>query len=244
MGIVVQKFGGSSVESTEKLFNICKYITKEYDAREKVVVVVSAQGKTTDNLIKEAKEIDEKLENKRELDVLMSIGEQITIAKLAMCLRKIGYEAISLTGWQIPIKTNEIYGNSDILKINLDRIYSELNKNRIVIIAGFQGISEENENITTFGRGGSDTTAVALAAAMKADKCVIYKDVEGIYNQDPKINEKSIKYDKLTYDEMLNLSNNGAKVLHNKSVEFAKKYNVPIHVKCVYDENLKGTYIY
>lgn len=243
MGIIVQKFGGSSVESTEKLFNVCKHITKEYDKGNKVVVVVSAQGKTTDNLIKEAKEIDNTLD-KRELDVLLSVGEQITISKLAMCLKKIGYDAISLTGWQIPIKTDDKYGDANILRINLDRIQKELYNNRIVIIAGFQGINEESNDITTLGRGGSDTTAVAIAAAIRADKCDIYKDVDGIYNLDPKTNKESFKYDKITYDEMLQLSNNGAKVLHNKSVELARKYNVPIHVKSVYNEESIGTYIY
>lgn len=243
MGIIVQKFGGTSVENTEKLFNISKFITKEYDDGNKVIVVVSAQGKTTDNLIKEAKEINENLD-KRELDVLMSVGEQITIAKLAMCLKKLGYDAISLTGWQIPIKTNDIYGDSDILKINLDRIIKELDNNRIVIIAGFQGINEANGDITTFGRGGSDTTAVAIAAAIKADKCNIFKDVDGVYDLDPKINEKAFKYDTISYDEMLNLSNNGAKVLHNKSVELAKKYGISIHVKSIYKEDCIGTIIY
>ena len=241
MSIVVQKFGGSSVESTEKLFNICKYITKEYDNNNKVVVIVSAQGKTTDNLIKEAKEINEDID-KRELDVLLSVGEQITISKLTMCLKKLGYNAISLTGWQIPIKTNENYGDADILTININRIINELEKNKIVIIAGFQGINNSND-ITTLGRGGSDTTAVAIAAALKAKKCDIYKDVDGIYNIDPKTNEKAFKYDTISYDEMLNLSNNGAKVLHNKSVKVAKEFNIPIHIKSVYDENGSGTYI-
>ena len=242
MGIVVQKFGGVSVENTEKLFEICKHITKEYDSGNKVIVVVSAQGKTTDNLIKEAKEINENLD-KRELDVLMSVGEQITIAKLAMCLKKLGYDAISLTGWQVPIKTNDIYGNADILKINLDRISKELNSNKIVIVAGFQGINERTNDITTLGRGGSDTTAVAIAAAIKADKCDIYKDVDGIYNVDPKTNEKAFKYDKISYDEMLKLSNNGAKVLHNKSIEIAKRFKIKIHVKSIYNENSTGTII-
>ena len=243
MSIVVQKFGGSSVECTEKLFNICKYITKEYESNNKVVVVVSAQGKMTDNLIKEANEIDENAD-KRELDVLMSVGEQITIAKLAMCLKKLGYDAISLTGWQIPIKTNDVYGDANILTINLDRVIRELDKNKIVIVAGFQGVNEENNDITTLGRGGSDTTAVAIAAALKADKCDIYKDVDGVYDIDPKTNAKAFKYDVISYDEMLNLSNNGAKVLHNKSVKLAKEFNMPIHIKSVYDENTKGTYIY
>ena len=242
MGIIVQKFGGSSVENTEKLFNICKYITKEYDEGNKVLVVVSAQGKTTDNLIKEAKEIDENIDE-RELDVLISVGEQITIAKLAMCLKQKGYDAISLTGWQIPIKTDNISGDANILKINLDRIYSELNNNKIVIIAGFQGVNEKDD-ITTLGRGGSDTTAVAIAAALQAEKCDIYKDVDGVYNIDPKTHEKAFKYDKISYDEMLDLSNNGAKVLHNKSVKLAKEFNIPIHIKSVYDENGRGTIIY
>ena len=244
MGIIVQKFGGSSVENTEKLFNICKHITKEYDSGNRVIVVVSAQGKTTDNLIKEAQEIDNNLENKRELDTLLSIGEQISASKLALCLQKLGYKAISLTGWQVPIKTNNTYGNANIEKINLNRITKELSLNKIVIITGFQGIDEETGDITTLGRGGSDTTAVAIAAAIKADKCDIYKDVDGIYNIDPKTNKNAFKYETISYDEMLKLSNNGAKVLHNKSVELAKKYKVTIHVKSIYDENSNGTIIY
>ena len=242
MGIIVQKFGGSSVESTEKIFNICKQITKEYDKNNKVIVVVSAQGNTTDNLIKEVKEINENLD-KRELDVILSVGEQITISKLSMCLKKLGYNAISLTGWQIPIKTDNKYGNANIIKINLDRIYKELSQNKIIIIAGFQGVNEENGDITTLGRGGSDTTAVAIAAAINADRCDIYKDVDGIYNKDPKTNKTAFKFDKISYDEMLNLSNNGSKVLHNKSIEIAKKYNVPIHVKALYNENSTGTIV-
>jgi aspartate kinase len=243
MGIVVQKFGGSSVESTEKLFNVCKHITKEYDNNNKVIVVVSAQGKTTDNLIKQAKEIDKNLLSKRELDVLLSVGEQITIAKLAMCLNKLGYDSISLTGWQVPIKTNNIYGNANILKINLNRIIAELNRNKIVVVAGFQGINEQTNDITTLGRGGSDTTAVAIAAAIKANKCDIYKDVDGVYNLDPKTNKNTYKYDKISYDKMLELSNNGAKILHNKCIELAKKYNVPIHVKSLYNKQSIGTKI-
>lgn len=242
MGIIVQKFGGSSVESTEKLFNICKQITKEYDNNNKVIVVVSAQGNTTDNLIKEAKEINENLD-KRELDVLLSVGEQITISKLAMCLKKLGYSAVSLIGWQIPIKTDNNYGDANITKVNLDRIYNELSNNKIVVIAGFQGITEKNGDITTLGRGGSDTTAVAIAAAINADRCDIYKDVDGIYNLDPKTNKSAFKFDSISYDEMLSLSNDGAKVLHKKSVELAKKHNVKIHVKALYNENSTGTFI-
>jgi len=206
------------------------------------VVVVSAQGKTTDNLIKEAKDIYDSID-KRELDVLMSVGEQITIAKLTMCLKKIGYDAISLTGWQIPIKTNNDYGDADILSINIDRIINELEKRKIVIVAGFQGINEENNDITTLGRGGSDTTALAIAAALKAEKCDIYKDVDGVYNIDPKIHKEAFKYDTISYDEMLKLSNNGAKLLHNKSIKIAKEFNISIHIKSIYNENSKGTYI-
>lgn len=242
MAIVVQKFGGSAVESTQKLFNVCKHITREYDNKNNMVVVVSAPGNTTDKLIEEAKEINKNIDE-RELDVLMSIGEQITISKLVMCLKKLGYNAISLTGWQIPIKTNNIYGNADITKINLDRIISELNKNNIVIIAGFQGVTEGND-ITTLGRGGSDTTAVAIAAALKASRCDIYKDVNGIYDKDPKKSKNALKYETISYDEMLSLANNGAKVLHNKSVKIAKKFKIPIHIKSTYDENSSGTYIY
>lgn len=242
MGIIVQKFGGSSVENTNKLFNICKNITKEFENGNEVVVVVSAQANMTDNLIKEAKEIDENV-NPRELDVLISVGEQITIAKLSMCLKKLGYDSISLTGWQVPIKTNNTYGDANILKINTDRILEELYKKKIVIIAGFQGINEENNDITTLGRGGSDTTAVALAAALKAEKCDIYKDVDGIYNIDPKTTTKASKYDKISYDEMLFLSNSGAKILHNKSVRLAKEFNIAIHVKSIYNEGSTGTYV-
>lgn len=242
MGIIVQKFGGSSVETTEKLFNICKHITNEYDKGNKVIVVVSAQGETTDKLLRQAKEISTE-PPKRELDVLLSVGEQITISKLAMCLEKLGYNAISLTGWQVSIKTNNLHGNADIIKINLDRLIQELNSNKIVIVAGFQGINFENNDITTLGRGGSDTTAVAISAAINAERCDIYKDVDGIYNIDPKINKNAFKYDTISYDDMLNLSNNGAKVLHNKCVKLAKEYNVPIHVKSIFDNSLRGTYI-
>lgn len=199
-------------------------------------------GKTTDNLINEAKEIDNNICNKRELDVLLSVGEQITISKLAMCLNKLGYSATSLTGWQVPIKTNENYGNADIIKINLKRIKEELEKNKILIIAGFQGISENN-NITTLGRGGSDTTAVAISAAIGADECQIYKDVDGVFNKDPKCNKNAYKYNEITYDEMLKLSNNGAKILHNKCIEIAKKHNICIHVKSLYNSNSVGTFV-
>lgn len=207
-----------------------------------LLLLSQLNGKTTDNLIHEAKEIDDNICNKRELDVLLSVGEQITIAKLAMCLNKLGYKAVSLTGWQVPIITNENYSNADIVKINLTRIKEELEKNKIVIVAGFQGISENN-NITTLGRGGSDTTAVAISAAIGANECQIYKDVDGIFNKDPKYNKNAYKYNDITYDEMLKLSNNGARVLHNKSIEIAKKHNICIHVKPLYNTNSIGTFV-
>ena len=242
MGIIVQKFGGSSVANTKELYNVCKHITKEYNKKNKIIVVVSAQGKTTDNLIKEAIEINDNI-NKRELDTLISIGEQITIAKLVMCLKKLGINAVSLTGWQVPIQTDVNYGDANIKHINLDRIIKELNQEKVVVIAGFQGISDDTNDITTLGRGGSDTTAVAIAAAINAERCDIFKDVDGIYNLDPKSNNNAFKYENINYEEMLELSNNGARVLHNKSIMIAKEFNVPIYVKSVYNENSKGTRI-
>lgn len=198
-------------------------------------------GKTTDQLVKEALEIDEK-PNLRELDMLLSTGEQITISKLAMCLKKLGYEAISLTGWQVPIKTNNIANNADITAININRILQELEKEKIVIVAGFQGINDKND-ITTLGRGGSDTTAVALAAALNAKQCDIYTDVDGVYNKDPRTNKDAQKFESINYDEMLKLANSGAKVLHHKCVEMGKRFGVPIYVKSTFEENPIGTFV-
>lgn len=198
-------------------------------------------GKTTDRLLKEALEINEN-PNLRELDMLLSTGEQVTISKLAMCLNKLGYSAISLTGWQVPIKTDSIANNADITNINIDRIVGELEGNKIVIVAGFQGINTEND-ITTLGRGGSDTTAVALAAALNAIRCDIYTDVDGVYNQDPRIDKEACKLDFISYDDMLRLANSGAKVLHNKCVEIGKKFDVPIYVKSSFEENPIGTFV-
>ncbi len=236
MGIVIQKFGGSSVADTKKLNLVCKHIIKNVDEGNKVIVVVSAQGKTTDILIKEEEEITNN-PNKREHDVLISVGEQITIAKLAILLNELGYKAKSYTGWQIPILTDNIYGNANILDINTDKILEDLNNNFIVIVAGFQGINEFNE-ITTLGRGGSDTTAVALAAYTNADKLIIYTDVDGVFETDPNIDPNAKKIEKISYDQMIEMANNGAKVLHNKCVEMAQKYNVPIIVKSTFE---KGT---
>ena len=198
-------------------------------------------GKTTDKLLKEALEITKK-PNIRELDMLLSTGEQITISKLAIFLNSLGYDAISLTSWQIPIITNDKANNADIIKINTNRILKELNNNKIVIIAGFQGINH-NYDITTLGRGGSDTTAVALAAALKAEKCDIYTDVDGVYDSDPRINKKAKKIKKISYDDMLILANSGAKVLHNKCIEIGKKYKLPIYVRSTFKNNDQGTFV-
>lgn len=241
MGIVVQKFGGSSVADAEKLLKVCKHIIKEYNEGNNVAVVVSAQGKTTDRLISEEKEITKK-PNKREHDVLVSTGEQITIAKLAMTLQELGYKAISIAGWQIPIITTSEFGNAKIKYVNTKTILDLFEEKYIVIIAGFQGI-DEKLNITTFGRGGSDTTAVAVAAALKADKCEIFTDVDGVFSSDPRIVEDVKKLEKVSYDEMLELSSMGAKVLHNRCVEIGKKYNLPIIVKSTFEEQSDGTVV-
>ena len=174
--------------------------------------------------------------------MLLSTGEQISISKLAIYLNFLGYKAVSLTGWQIPIETNDKHNDADILRININRIFKELKENKIVIVAGFQGINKEND-ITTLGRGGSDTTAVALAAALKAEKCDIYTDVDGVYDSDPRFNKNAKKIEQISYDEMLKLANSGAKVLHNKCIEIGKKYNVPIYVKSSFEEYGIGTFV-
>lgn len=241
MGIIVQKFGGSSVATTEKLFNVCNHISKEYEKGNKVVVVVSAQGKTTDKLVNEEAEITEN-PNKREHDVLVSTGEQITISKLVMCLNELGYDAISYTGWQVPIVTDENHCNARIKYINTDKIIDKLQLGKIVIIAGFQGVSEQGE-ITTLGRGGSDTTAVALASALKSERCDIFTDVDGVYSSDPRVVDDVVKIKSISYDEMLELASLGAKVLHNRCVEIAKKYDTEINVKSSFKEKSLGTTI-
>ena len=240
MGIIVQKFGGSSVADNERLLNVCKHIINEYNKNNKVVVVVSAQGKTTDRLVAEESEIS-KNPDKREHDVLVSTGEQITIAKLAIYLEELGYNAISYTGWQIPIVTDDIYGNANIIDIKTDKILQQLEDDKIVVVAGFQGVNKEGD-ITTLGRGGSDTTAVALACYLNADKLYIYTDVDGVYSEDPNINSNAIKYETISYDKMIQMAKNGAKVLHTKCVEMAKENNVSIIVKSTFIEN-NGTIV-
>lgn len=241
MEIIVQKFGGSSVANTDKLFNVCKHITKEKNKGKRVVVVVSAQGKTTDKLIQEEGEITTK-PNKREHDMLVSVGEQITVAKLAMCLESLGYKAISYLGWQIPIITDSNFGDANILEIKTQKILQELKQDKIVIVAGFQGIDKMG-NITTLGRGGSDTTAIALADSLKAEKCEIFTDVDGVYSSDPNKDKNAIKYDEISYEKMLEMANNGAKVLHNKCVKLAQERKVKIIVKSTFKEESKGTVV-
>ncbi len=241
MDIIVQKFGGSSVATTEKLEQVSSHIIAEVNKGKKVVVVVSAQGKTTDRLISEEQEITTK-PNRREHDVLVSTGEQITISKLSIMLNDMGYKAISLTGWQIPIVTNSDYTNSRIRYINSKKILEYLESDNIVIVAGFQGVDEEG-NITTFGRGGSDTTAVAIASVLDAERCDIFSDVDGIYTSDPRIEPDVKKLDKIDYDEMLELASQGAKVLHNRCVEIGKKFNVPIYVKSTFERESVGTLV-
>lgn len=241
MGIIVQKFGGSSVANTEKLMMVCNHIIDEKNKGSKVVVVVSAQGKTTDKLISEEQEITNE-PNKREHDVLISTGEQITISKLCMALEKMNQKAISFTGWQIPIVTMGEHGDSKIKYINNEIIQKYLDLGYIVVVAGFQGINEDSE-ITTLGRGGSDTTAVALAASLKADRCDIFTDVDGVYTSDPRIVEKVKKLNEISYDEMLELASMGAKVLHNRCVEIGQKYNIPIYVKSTFENESIGTFV-
>ncbi len=240
MDTIVLKFGGSSVADNEKLKIVAKKIIDLYEKHHNIVVVVSAQGKTTDKLILEAKEISEKAED-RELDVLLSTGEQISTAKLSILLNKLGYPSISLTGWQAGICTNNTNQNAIIECIDTSRIKKELEKGKIVIVAGFQGINE-NLDITTLGRGGSDTTAVAIASALNAKNCYIFSDVDGVYTTDPNILENAKKLSALSYEEMIALSSEGAKVLHNRCIEIGEKFKVPIITKSTFN-NKSGTVI-
>ncbi len=238
--IMVLKFGGSSVADNKKLELVAKRITKIYDKGNRVVVVLSAQGKTTDKLINEAKELSSNVPS-RELDALLSCGEQMSTAKLSILLNYMGYPSISLTGWQAGIFTNNNNQNANIIRIDTSRILKELNQNKIVIITGFQGI-DENLDITTLGRGGSDTTAVAIAAALHAKNCYIFSDVDGVYTADPNKIENAQKIENLSYEEMMQLSSEGAKVLHNRCVEIGEKFKIPIITKSTFNEE-KGTVI-
>ena len=229
MALIVKKFGGSSVANAERVFNVARIITEDYKKGNDVVVVVSAQGDTTDDLIAKAKEINPDSPSKREMDMLLSAGEQISISLLAMAIEKLGFPAVSLLGWQAGFSTNSSYGVARIKKVDSERIRRELDNKRIVIVAGFQGLNK-HDDITTLGRGGSDTSAVAIAASMRADVCQIYTDVDGVYTADPRKVPKAIKMDEITYEEMLELATLGAQVLNNRSVEMAKKYGVELEV--------------
>jgi aspartate kinase len=238
MALIVQKFGGTSVADLERIQNVARRVAKTYDQGNDVVVILSAMAGITDNLIDMAHRISD-FPEKREVDVLLATGEQTTVALLAMTLHAMGYRAQSLLGHQAEVNTDCAFGSARIVDIGANRIRALLKERTIVVVAGFQGC-DINGNITTLGRGGSDTSAVAIAAALKADMCEIYTDVDGIYTTDPNICEKARKLDRITYDEILEMASLGAKVLQIRSVEFAKKYNVPVHVRSSFSEE-EGT---
>ena len=235
MALIVQKFGGSSVADAEKIRNVARIITETYRQGNQVVAVLSAQGDTTDDLIAKAEEINPKA-SKREMDMLLSTGEQISCSLCAMAIEALGYPVISLTGWQAGVRSNSAYSNARIKRINVERIQTELDRKAIVIVTGFQGINKYDD-ITTLGRGGSDTSAVALAAVLHADLCQIYTDVDGVYTADPRYVTGAKKLDAITFDEMLELASLGAQVLHNRSVEMAKRYNVNMEVLSSFSGN-------
>lgn len=240
MALIVQKYGGSSVANAERVFNVARRVIDTYKNGNSVVVVVSAQGDTTDELIEKAKEINAN-PSKREMDMLLATGEQISIALLAMAIEKEGYPVVSLTGYQAGIFSNSNYSSARIKNIDGERIFRELDRKNIVVVAGFQAWNRFDD-ITTLGRGGSDTSAVALAAALKADLCEIYTDVDGVYTADPRIVKNASKLDDISYDEMLELASLGANVLHNRSVELAKKYNISLVVRSSFN-NEPGTIV-
>jgi aspartate kinase len=229
MALIVQKYGGTSVESVERIQNVAERVIETCQLGNEVVVVVSAMGKSTDHLIALANRISDN-PSKREMDMLVSPGEQVSMSLLAMALQQKGYDSVSLTGWQAGIKTESIHGNARILDIDKKRIDGHLATGKIVIVAGFQGLTEDDE-IATLGRGGSDTTAVAIAASFNGSKCEIYTDVTGVYTTDPRIVKGARKLEAISYDEMLEMANLGAGVLHPRSVEFAKNYDVPLEVR-------------
>ncbi len=240
MGLIVQKFGGTSVADPERIMNVAKRVGNTYDQGNDVVVILSAMAGVTDNLIGMAQAVAESPDS-RELDVLLATGEQTTCALLAINLKSMNYPAQSLMGHQVELMTDHCFGNARILDIKADRVRELLDRRHIVVIAGFQGCDLDG-NITTLGRGGSDTSAVAIAAAIKADVCEIYTDVDGIYTADPNICGKARKLDTISYDEMLNMASLGAKVLQIRSVGFAKKYNIPVHVRSSFSKE-EGTMV-
>ncbi|MFR1803249.1 MAG: aspartate kinase [Faecalispora jeddahensis] len=240
MSLIVQKFGGSSVANADRLRNVADIITKTYSQNNDVVVVVSAQGDTTDDLIAKAKEVNPR-PSKREMDMLLTAGEQMSASLLAMTIEQMGFPVVSLLGWQAGFLTDTSYGSARIKRVTPDRIKKELDKRNIVVVTGFQGINRYND-MTTLGRGGSDTSAVAIAAVMHADLCQIYTDVEGVYTADPRKIKNAKKIDVISYDEMLELATLGAQVLNNRSVEMAKKYNIELEVLSSYNR-VPGTIV-
>ena len=229
MSLIVQKFGGTSVANTERLKNVADIVTKTAQAGNQVVVVVSAQGDTTDDLIVKAAELNDR-PSKREMDVLLNTGEMISMSLLAMAIQKLGFPVVSLTGWQIGLETNSNYSDARIKRIAGERLKAELDNGRIVIVAGFQGINQMGD-VTTLGRGGSDTSAVALAVALGADICEIYTDVDGVFTADPRIVPKASRIPVIGYDEILEMSSCGSKVLALRCVEYAQRFNMPLHVR-------------
>ena len=241
MGIIVQKFGGTSVADPQKIHNVAKAVIREKENGNDVVVVVSAMGHTTDHLIKLAKEVTSTPDS-REMDMLLSTGEQVSIALLAMAIQSHGYKAISMNGQQVGIVTECIHSKARIVDIKTDKLQKKIEEGNIIVVAGFQGVTPDGE-ITTLGRGGSDTSAVAIAAALKADRCDIYTDVEGVYATDPRIVPNIQKTDVISYEEMLELARVGANVLHPRSVETAKQFNVPLRVRSSFKLDNLGTLI-
>jgi aspartate kinase len=228
MALIVQKYGGTSVGTLERIQNVAKKVAKFVDEGHQVVVVLSAMSGETNRLVDMAKTMQSR-PSKREMDMLLTTGEQVTIALLSMALHQNGYDAISYTGWQVPIQTDEVHTKARIDSINAEKIRHQLDQNKVVVVAGFQGVTA-NGDISTLGRGGSDTTAVALAAALKADECQIYTDVDGVYTTDPRVVPEARRLNTITFDEMLEMASLGAKVLQIRSVEFANKYQVPLRV--------------
>ena len=240
MALIVMKFGGSSVANNERLFRVAERITQSYQEGNDVVVVLSAQGDTTDDLIEQAQSVNPNA-SKREMDMLLSCGEQMSVALEAMAIQKLGFPVISLNAWQVGLNCDMNYSNARILKVDAKRIREELDNRRIVLVTGFQGINKQDD-IATLGRGGSDTSAVALAVALKADLCQIFTDVDGVYTADPRKVPNARKLKEITYDEMLELASLGAQVLHNRSVQMAKRYHVNMEVLTSFG-NVPGTIV-
>lgn len=232
--LTVQKFGGTSVGDAARMHHVAEIVARTYDSGDDVVVVVSAQGDTTDLLLEKAAELTS-APNPRELDMLLSTGEQVSAALMAMCLEEMGYSAVSLTGRQAGVQTTAVHGDARILRIDTARLLRELYRGRIVIVTGFQGISAHGE-ITTLGRGGSDTTAVALAAALQAHRCQIFTDVDGVYTADPRKFPHAVKLQEISYDEMLAMAREGAQVLHDRCVELAKEHGIVLEVRSAFED--------